>query len=321
MKSVNNLRSSTSMTMQQSPYRSFEAEPIDRCNSHSRYTSHLVLTLDTTHPPKLSPNSKAKNKQKKQEDPPFDEMGFTSTVIVPDEPSVSKLTPQTKQPSPPVVKPEDGEGKTPKKIELALRRYRYMVLNFEVSLRMCRHYMLESYLLRKKEKHILLSPETRIQDSHLKHGTCCPVTSMYLVEQQQDNEEYESAGMLIRFTGSTTSILGIRSLASDRRYTQDNEVKVWEDPWIPTTPARHARPLAPVLNPNMRVIDFINQDTKEWDVGLLQNYVHPEDIPLIRSMSISSAHRRDTFCWSYTKSGIYTVKSGYWVASNLMQPE
>ena len=57
MKSVNNLRSSTSMTMQQSPYRSFEAEPIDRCNSHSRYTSHLVLTLDTTHPPKLSPST------------------------------------------------------------------------------------------------------------------------------------------------------------------------------------------------------------------------------------------------------------------------
>ncbi|CAN7049214.1 unnamed protein product [Brassica rapa subsp. trilocularis] len=57
MKSVNNLRSSTSMTMQQSPYRSFEAEPIDRCNSHSRYTSHLVLTLDMTHPPKLSPST------------------------------------------------------------------------------------------------------------------------------------------------------------------------------------------------------------------------------------------------------------------------
>lgn len=38
-------------------------------------------------------------------------------------------------------------------------------------------------------------------------------------------------------------------------------------------------------------------------------------------MAISSAHRRETFCWSYTKCGIYTVKSGYWVTSNLMQPE
>ena len=26
------------------------------------------------------------------------------------------------------------------------------------------------------------------------------------------------------------------------------EVKVWEDPWIPTTPARPARPLAPTLH-------------------------------------------------------------------------
>lgn len=30
-----------------------------------------------------------KNKHKKQEEPPFNEMGFTSTVIVPDECSVS----------------------------------------------------------------------------------------------------------------------------------------------------------------------------------------------------------------------------------------
>ncbi|XP_013601232.1 PREDICTED: uncharacterized protein LOC106308638 [Brassica oleracea var. oleracea] len=111
-------------------------------------------------------------------------------------------------------------------------------------------------------------------------------------------------------------LLGIR-----QKINSGYEVKVWEDPWIPTTPARHARPLAPVLNPNMRVSDLINQDTKECDVGLLPNYVHPEDIPLIRSMAISSAHRRYTFCWSYTKSGIYTVKYGYWVASNLMQPE
>ncbi|KAL0792424.1 hypothetical protein Bca101_063801 [Brassica carinata] len=56
-------------------------------------------------------DSNAENDQKKQEDPPFNEMGFTSTVIVPDECSVSKLPPQTKQPSP-VVK---SEGKTPKK--------------------------------------------------------------------------------------------------------------------------------------------------------------------------------------------------------------
>ena len=47
----------------------------------------------------------------------------------------------------------------------------------------------------------------------------------------------------------------------------------------------------------------------------------PEDIPLIRSLAISYAHRRDTLCWNYTKNGLYTVKSGYWVARNLLQPD
>ena len=59
----------------------------------------------------------------------------------------------------------------------------------------------------------------------------------------------------------------------------------------------------------------------EWDVGLLENYVVSEDILLIRSLAISSTHRRDTFCWNYTKNDLYTVKSGYWAARNLLRRE
>ncbi|XP_013607959.1 PREDICTED: uncharacterized protein LOC106314671 [Brassica oleracea var. oleracea] len=60
--------------------------------------------------------------------------------------------------------------------------------------------------------------------------------------------------------------------------------------------------------------------SKEWDIGLLESYVSLEDIPLIRSLAISSTHSRDTFCWSYTRNGQYTVKSGYWVAQNVLKP-
>ncbi|XP_033132135.1 uncharacterized protein LOC103836135 [Brassica rapa] len=74
------------------------------------------------------------------------------------------------------------------------------------------------------------------------------------------------------------------------------EVKVWEDPWIPTTPARSAMPVA-------------------------QNYVNLDDIPLIRGLAISSTHCRDTFSSNYTRNGQYTVKSGYWVAQNLLKTE
>ncbi|XP_013632803.1 PREDICTED: uncharacterized protein LOC106338352 [Brassica oleracea var. oleracea] len=75
-------------------------------------------------------------------------------------------------------------------------------------------------------------------------------------------------------------LLGIR-----QKIHSGYEVKVWEDPWVPTTPARPAIPIAPVMHPNMRVIDIINQVSKEWDIGLLENYVSLEDIPLIRSLA------------------------------------
>ena len=75
------------------------------------------------------------------------------------------------------------------------------------------------------------------------------------------------------------------------------------------------------MNPNMRVSDLINQVAMDWDVNLLVQYVNPDDIPLIRSLAVSSTHRRDTFCWNYTKNGQYTVKSGYWVAQNLLTIE
>ena len=111
-------------------------------------------------------------------------------------------------------------------------------------------------------------------------------------------------------------ILGIR-----HKIHSGYEVKVWEDPWIPTIPARPARPVAPALHSNMRVSDLINQESKDWDVNLLEKYVNRVDIPLIRSLAISSTHRRDTFYWSYIRNGQYTVKLGYWVAQNLLKTE
>uniref|UniRef100_A0A0D3E6G2 RNase H type-1 domain-containing protein n=1 Tax=Brassica oleracea var. oleracea TaxID=109376 RepID=A0A0D3E6G2_BRAOL len=39
------------------------------------------------------------------------------------------------------------------------------------------------------------------------------------------------------------------------------------------------------------------------------------------SLAISPTHRKDAFCWSYTKNGQYTVKSGYWVATHILHAE
>ena len=96
---------------------------------------------------------------------------------------------------------------------------------------------------------------------------------------------------------------------------------MWQDSWIPSTPARPARSQAPVANLKMTVSSLINFESKEWDARLLEQYVDQEDIPMIQSLAISPTHRHDTFCWSYTKNGQYKVKSGYWVVTNLMRTD
>lgn len=67
-------------------------------------------------------------------------------------------------------------------------------------------------------------------------------------------------------------ILGIR-----HKVHSGYGVNMSEDPWIPTTPLRPAMPNA--RNPKMTVIDLIKGESKEWDVGLLENYVVHDDIP------------------------------------------
>ena len=101
----------------------------------------------------------------------------------------------------------------------------------------------------------------------------------------------------------------------------DNEIRTWEDLWVPTTPARPARPITPVLHPMMPVSDLMIGNPKRWNTEMLENYVHHDDIPLIQSLAISQDYHRDGYCWSYTKNGMYTVKSGYWVATNLLKEE
>lgn len=49
-----------------------------------------------------------------------------------------------------------------------------------------------------------------------------------------------------------------------------------------------------------------------------EQFVAPKDIPLIRSLDISQAYSDDKYSWSYMKSGLYTVKSRYWMARNIM---
>ena len=99
-------------------------------------------------------------------------------------------------------------------------------------------------------------------------------------------------------------MLGIR-----HKVHSGNEIRAWENHWIPTIPARPARPIAPVVHLMTSVREFMIGEPKTWNSERLENYVHPDDISLIQSLAISQGYKWDKYCWSFTKNGMYTVKS------------
>ncbi|KAG7535395.1 Endonuclease/exonuclease/phosphatase superfamily [Arabidopsis thaliana x Arabidopsis arenosa] len=92
------------------------------------------------------------------------------------------------------------------------------------------------------------------------------------------------------------------------------DTRVWSDHWIPSIPARPAKSRLANPDPNLFVSDLIDPGTKRWKVDKLQDLVSPEDIPAILGLHPNLTFSRDLFIWSHTKSGNYSVKTGYLAA-------
>ncbi|XP_019085523.1 PREDICTED: uncharacterized protein LOC109126439 [Camelina sativa] len=97
-----------------------------------------------------------------------------------------------------------------------------------------------------------------------------------------------------------------------------NSISVWRDPWIPDIRPRPANGQGRLWLPSLMVNHLIDPATKDWHLPTLEEYLDPEDIPIIRSMAVSKVQQPDRLVWHFSKSGKYTVKSGYRLARELM---
>ncbi|XP_048628884.1 uncharacterized protein LOC125599899 [Brassica napus] len=95
-----------------------------------------------------------------------------------------------------------------------------------------------------------------------------------------------------------------------RRTRNREDTLVWQDLWLPDETARPPT-ITHDYDPNLRVSDLIDPVEKEWDNSKLRSLLHPNDIPLVRSLNLKRNPGRDGYCWNLTTSGKYSVKSGY----------
>lgn len=96
-----------------------------------------------------------------------------------------------------------------------------------------------------------------------------------------------------------------------------NNINPLTDPWLPTHPPRAPKLLAGVVSNLQTVNDLLLSVTKQWNRPLLETLFEADDVREILQLRVSTLDVPDMLGWNYTDSGIYTVKSGYWLATHL----
>ncbi|XP_023635799.1 uncharacterized protein LOC111829922 [Capsella rubella] len=112
---------------------------------------------------------------------------------------------------------------------------------------------------------------------------------------------------------------GQQLLKSGLRFTvgDGSLIQTWLDPWLPIHPPRPPRRLDNNSEVHHPLNQFFLPDKSGWNIRLLRELVHPDDIPTILSIKISPYQSNDFIGWHYSDNGIYSVKTGYWLASHL----
>lgn len=89
---------------------------------------------------------------------------------------------------------------------------------------------------------------------------------------------------------------------------------VWCDPWINDGMLKIPLMKNILIDIELRVSELIDQINEAWIKELLELNFFQRDIELIFKKKHVVA-QKDYWVWDHTKSGDYTVKSGYWLAN------
>ncbi|KAG2304961.1 hypothetical protein Bca52824_033612 [Brassica carinata] len=105
-----------------------------------------------------------------------------------------------------------------------------------------------------------------------------------------------------RILHNPSSILNLLVKGLRQMVGNGNSIPVWSSPWLAD------------------VKDLLKPNSYHWDMVRLHELFYPQDIAIITKIKpvISS---EDFFCWNHTRSGAYSVRSGYWFAEKEAKKE
>ncbi|KAL0355119.1 UNVERIFIED_CONTAM: hypothetical protein Sradi_3958800 [Sesamum radiatum] len=98
-------------------------------------------------------------------------------------------------------------------------------------------------------------------------------------------------------------------------------IRISSDPWIPRPSTFKPITPPPERLENAVVAAMINPVTHDWDRQIVDYLFEPDDMNTILQIPLGREGHQDSLCWHYTKSGLYSVRSGYHVASHTLHSQ
>ncbi|KAG7595232.1 hypothetical protein ISN45_Aa01g039400 [Arabidopsis thaliana x Arabidopsis arenosa] len=97
-------------------------------------------------------------------------------------------------------------------------------------------------------------------------------------------------------------------------------LSVWMDSWVYDNGPRIPLIKHFTVNLDLKVEDLIDHHARNWNREVLDDLFYPIDVELIVKRK-PVVCMDDFWCWLHTKSGEYSVKTGYWLAFQINKPE
>jgi hypothetical protein len=99
-----------------------------------------------------------------------------------------------------------------------------------------------------------------------------------------------------------------------------SSVRIWRDPWIPR--GRTRRPIGKRRPCRLKwVSQLIDESCMEWKEEVVREYFRAPDTQLILNIRLPSNPVDAFVSWFYEKNGLFSVRSAYKVAKDLMEEE
>jgi hypothetical protein len=98
------------------------------------------------------------------------------------------------------------------------------------------------------------------------------------------------------------------------RIVNGRTVSIWNDTWAPILIGGYIQSPVSILSRNAKVSELLDDDTNWWNVSLVKEVFTVEETEAICCVPVCPRSSEDKLEWAHTKTGEYSVKSGYHLA-------